>query len=477
MEFDANTLQKRFREAGQEQVFAHYNELEPESQQALLAQAALIDLDEVDNLNATLVKSDSHDAVDLQGIEPAPFTPLPRNGGDAAQWRSMVSTGETALREGRVAAFTVAGGQGTRLGFNGPKGTFPVSPVRQATLFQIFAEKLQYARKHYGKTIHWYIMTSQINHEATEAFFREKDWFGLGADNVHLFRQGLMPAVDNDGKILLEDRHVIAMSPDGHGGSLRALVRSGSIQQMAEQGVDVISYFQVDNPLVKVIDPAFIGFHLDTGSEMSSKALPKAYPGEKVGHFCQRGDTTCVIEYSDMPEALQEERDSSGELRFRGGSIAIHILDRDFVARMGGDRKELALPFHRANKKIAVYDPESGKSVKPSEPNGIKFEMFVFDALPFAKNPVIIETAREDDFSPVKNAEGVDSPKTACEDQLREFTRWLKAADVAIETDETGLPAFTFEIAPTFADSEVNFVAAWKALDTKPTISEGTVLE
>ncbi|WP_221032996.1 UTP--glucose-1-phosphate uridylyltransferase [Actomonas aquatica] len=473
-----------FKSAGQEQVFAYFEELSPDAQEALLAEAAEIDLEEIARLKRELIDSDHGAAVDLTDLEPAAYEKLPENGGNGAAWAEAAEVGEEALRAGRVAAFTVAGGQGTRLGYDGPKGTFPVTPVKQKTLFQVFAEKIAAAGKRYGTTIPWLIMTSHQNHAATESFFRDHAFFGLAESQVKFFRQGRMPAVDLDGKIMLESKGHIAMSPDGHGGSLRALARSGSLDFLAEQGIDIISYFQVDNPLIRIIDPAFIGWHVLGQSEMSSKTVPKAYAGEKVGHFCTQRGQTVVVEYSDLPTELQEETDDAGELRYLAGSIAIHVLDREFVRRLaqGGEplvgtvQAAQSLPFHRANKKIPTVDA-SGETVKPSEPNGVKFEMFVFDALPFAKNPVIIETRRADDFSPVKNAEGVDSPATCRDDQLRQFARWANAHGAGLAVDDSGLPAVGFEVAPSFGYDEASFADSWEAADPKPTIADGTVLE
>lgn len=472
----AQSLIDKFNEADQGQVFRYWEELDDAAREQLVAQAEQIDLQEIERLNQTLVLGGGEHGVDLTDLHPAPFVPRPENGGDPQRWHVARTAGEEALRHGRVAAFTVAGGQGTRLGYDGPKGTYPVTPVRKATLFQVFAEKILAARQRYEVVIPWFLMTSNVNHEATVAFFTEHDFFGLGADTVHFFQQGLMPAVNLEGKILLADKGEIAMSPDGHGGSLRALVRSGATAKMKAAGIDIISYFQVDNPLVKCIDPALIGFHIQTDSDMSSKMLPKAYPKEKVGHFCTQHGRTVVVEYSDMTDELVEERTPSGELRFIAGSIAIHALDREFVERMGGDNPDAALPFHRANKKVATLD-KNGEPYKPEEPNGVKFEMFVFDALPFAEHPVIIATTREEEFSPVKNAEGLDSPQTCKEAQLAEYARWAKAAGVEIETNDQGLPPFTFEITPKFADSEETFVQRWSTLDPKPAIKEGAVLE
>jgi UDP-N-acetylglucosamine/UDP-N-acetylgalactosamine diphosphorylase len=339
-------------------------------------------------------------------------------------------------------------------------------------------------------------MTSHANHAATEAFFAEHKFFGLDRARVHFFRQGRMPAVNFDGKILLETTGSLALSPDGHGGSLRALDRSGALDLMQREGVDTLSYFQVDNPLVRCIDPAFIGWHITRGSEMSSKMVPKAYAEEKVGHFCTQRGQNVVVEYSDLPMALQRETDASGQLRYLAGSVAIHLLDREFVRRMarpasaeasarqGGssfgkateDKEGVALPFHRADKKIPTVDA-TGNAVKPEKANGVKFEMFVFDAIPFAKNPVIIEALRGDEFSPVKNATGVDSAQTCRDDQLRQFARWLRANGATVTTDASGLPPLALEVSPLFGYDEDSFAESWKKLSSRPAIADGLYLE
>jgi UDP-N-acetylglucosamine/UDP-N-acetylgalactosamine diphosphorylase len=307
-----------------------------------------------------------------------------------------------------------------------------------------------------------------------------------------------------DGKILLESKGSLALSPDGHGGSLRALHRSGALDLMKKENVDTLSYFQVDNPLVRCVDAAFIGFHLGAKSEMSSKMVPKAYPEEKVGHFCLQDGKIVVVEYSDMPVAMQRETLANGALRYSAGSIAIHVIDREFARRMAGaavpqlrvkgselggsspvtPSPELvtgegaaapSLPFHRADKKIATVDA-AGRPVKPEKANGVKFEMFVFDAIPYAKNSIVIETARADDFSPVKNAEGVDSPQTSRDDQLRQFARWFKGAKVLIDTDDTGLPKQKIEVSPLFGYDQETFTESWGKLANRPAIADGLYL-
>ena len=492
--------------AGQGQVFAFWDSLSAAEQTALAGQAGEIDLDEIARLNRTLVlPAAGAVAVNLAGLSPAPCTRLPGSGGDAAAWARARAQGEAALRAGRVAAFTVAGGQGTRLGYDGPKGTFIVTPLKGKTLFQVFAEKSKAVGLRHGRPIPWFIMTSHANHAQTEAFFAEHDYFGLDRGRVHLFRQGRMPAVDFAGRILLESPSSLALSPDGHGGSLRALHRSGALDLMRAEGIDTISYFQVDNPIVRCVDATFIGFHLLAGSEMSSKMITKAYPGEKVGHFCRQNGKVCVVEYSDMPPAMQQETNPDGTLRFSAGSIAIHVIDREFARRMAGGAEKPetgnlkfeggpafrsqpsdfspqvsssapSLPFHRADKKITTIDA-AGRPVKPVLANGVKFELFVFDALPFARNAIVIETDRADDFSPVKNAEGVDSPRTAREDQLRQAARWLQAAGATVATDATGLPAARLEVSPLFGYDATTFAERWAQLPVKPVVADGLYLE
>jgi UDP-N-acetylglucosamine/UDP-N-acetylgalactosamine diphosphorylase len=472
----------QFRAAGQAQVFAFFDQLSPAERTQLLEQAAEVDLAEVERLNRTLLTKAAA-SIDLEGLEPAPYERRPEQGGDPVAWAEAKRVGEAALRAGQVAAFTVAGGQGTRLGYDGPKGTFRVTPLKQKPLFQVFAEKIRAAGIRYGRPLHWFIMTSHANHAASEAFFAEHGFFGLDRNRVHFFRQGRMPAVTFDGKIMLESKASIALSPDGHGGSLRALERSGALDLMQREGVDTLSYFQVDNPLVRCIDPEFIGWHRLRRSEMSSKMVPKAYAEEKVGHFCVQRGGLVVIEYSDLPLPMQRERDATGQLRYIAGSIAIHVLDREFVRRMarseaGGTAQPGAasLPFHRADKKIPTIDA-AGNPVKPDQPNGVKFELFVFDALPFARHPVVIETQRENDFSPVKNAEGLDSPKTCREDQLRQFARWLAASGANVQTDATGLPGLTIEVSPLFGYDEDSFAESWRRRSPAPEVRDGLYLE
>jgi len=374
-------------------------------------------------------------------LEPADFIPLPKIPEEKQAWRRAREIGEDALRGGRVAAFLVAGGQGSRLGFDGPKGKFAISPLRGKTLFQLHAEKILALGRKYGRTIPWYIMTSKTNHKETVDFFKSNDFFGLESDHVSFFEQEMIPALGAEGQLLLESPGTVFMNPNGHGGSLSALKRSGALTDMRTRGVDLIYYFQVDNVLINICDPVFLGHHLEGGAEMSAKIVAKTDPDEKVGVLARVDGRLGVVEYSDLPDAAKRAIDADGSLRFRAGSIAIHVFNREFVERETAGR--LRLPWHVAHKKIACLN-RAGQRVDPEKPNGYKFETFVFDALGDAHKVRFLEVSREDEFSPVKNAEGQSSPETARRDMVRQFKRWLQAAGASV-------PQGAVEISPLFA--------------------------
>ncbi len=446
---DTEALRNTLLKHKQEHLLAFAEQLDADGREALAAQLGAIDWEAL----AELI--DSHVLTEPQAHIPEKIEPpeiLPAEAKDdqtAKRYERAHQAGEQLLSEGKVAAFVVAGGQGTRLGYDGPKGCYPATPIKAKSLFQGFAEQILAARQRYSCQVPWYVMTSLTNDDATRAFFAENRYFGLPAEDVKFFKQGTMPAIGADGKVLLADKDRLALSPNGHGGSLTALADSGSLTDMARRGVEYISYFQVDNPLTKVLDPLFIGLHAETGSEMSAKALPKREPLEKLGNFCVVDGRTTVIEYSDLPEELARQTESNGQLRFRAGSIAIHIISRTFVERLTGGGK-CALPFHRAEKKVSHIDDE-GRIVEPTKPNAIKLEMFVFDAMPLAAETMILETSRIEEFSPIKNATGSDSPTTSKHDQVRRAAEWLEKAGLTAPRDAEGQIVSAIEISPLFA--------------------------
>jgi len=430
---------------GQGHVLRFWDELADTQREGLVGQLEALDFARIDRLVTDHVLSESPFQLP-QRIDPAPCYPSePASEEQRGLFRGAWQAGEQALGEGMVCAFTVAGGMGTRLGHDGPKGFFPIGPVTAKPLFQLFAEYIVHCRRRYNEGIRWYIMTSRSNHRATVDFFKRHDFFGLDDRHVIFFEQGMMPAFSPAGKILLDRKDSLALSPDGHGGSLRALRASGALDQMAAEGVQYISYFQVDNPLVRCLDPHFIGLHILDASEMSSKAVPKAHDTERVGNFAIGDGKLMVIEYSDLPAELATAKNADGTRRFDAGSIAIHIISRDFVERI--TKGELQLPYHRAVKTVAYVD-DSGVRHQPDKPNAVKLEQFVFDAIPLASNPIVVQTARAEEFSPVKNADGPDSPATSRRDLIARAGRWLEAAGVVVARDPQTNEPYPVEISP-----------------------------
>jgi UDP-N-acetylglucosamine/UDP-N-acetylgalactosamine diphosphorylase len=263
-----------------------------------------------------------------------------------------------------------------------------------------------------------------------------------------LFQQGTLPNFGFDGRILLAEKGKIATSPDGHGGSLKALYESGAIEDMKKRGVEFVSYWQVDNPLINIFDPLFIGLHALDNAQMSSKTVIKTSPFEKVGNFCVADGKLTVIEYSDLPDELARKQNPDGSLVFQLGSIAIHIIGTSFVEKLNA--KGFSLPIHRAEKKIPYIDSQ-GSRVEPDEPNGVKLETFVFDALPLAANSIILETIRKEEFAPTKNATGMDSVETTKQMMIDRAAGWLESAGIEIPRKTDGSPDCTLEIAPGFA--------------------------
>ncbi|MCE2924450.1 MAG: UDPGP type 1 family protein [Phycisphaeraceae bacterium] len=456
-----DALASKLRQIHQEHVLHFYATLSPQGQQRLLASIASIDLNRVEAWAGQHVLAKPVPATAAR-IEPAPCYPAPGKPGGDWDRAHYHAKGVGLIAAGKVAAFTVAGGQGTRLGSDAPKGCYPAGAVSGRSLFASLADWIIAAQRRYckpGVVIPWYIMTSPINHQATVNFFAAHNYFGLGKQDVMFFPQGVLPSFEmQTGKLLLESPDALAVSPDGHGGSLKALAHSGALADMQRRGIAQISYTQIDNPLVRVIDPTFLGLHAfapDSSGQMSSKMVPKAGPDEKVGVLCRvhgtHGPKTQVIEYSDMPKALTTATNPDGTLTFNAGSIAIHIISTAFLDSLARSHQGFALPLHRAEKKVPFIDLATGKRIEPDKPNAVKLEMFVFDALPMCDRSIVLETDRVEEFAPIKNATGPDSPQTCQQIQTSRAARWLSAAGHTVPTNSAGEPDCVLELPPTTA--------------------------
>jgi len=436
-------------ELGQSHIFKWWDEITPSEKKHLLEQTATIDFQFVHTLfNDNRQKTKNT----LQGdLVPPQIITVPKNASEQEVAQRARRIGEASLQRGEIAVLTVAGGHGTRMGSNGPKGTLPIAPISGKSVFQLHAEKIRAVQQKYHTCIPWYIMTSETNDSATQEFFRSNGFFGLDSKQVCFFTQGMLPAVNLDGKLLMNSKSSIVMSPNGHGGAIIALMENGILRDMEARGVKNIFYHQVDNVLIKTADPVFIGYHLKNEAEMSLKIVKKCHPEEKVGIVVDIDGHLQVIEYSELSREDMYARNEDSTLKYDAGNIAVHMISIDFLEKtyQHGD----ALPFHAALKKVPCLD-EKGDTINPEKNNAIKFESFIFDVLKYVKNGVIMEALREDEFSPIKNMDGENSPATARQDMINLFGRWLRNAGISIPMDNHGNVIGLIEINPCFALDE-----------------------
>lgn len=428
---------------GQSHVLRFWDKLDTARREELVSQIKGLDFASIARMRSLLSSREAGEA------SPQPFAPAPVEvvcEGELS--RQARETGNEAISKGKVAVVLVAGGQGSRLGFDGPKGAYKIGPVSGKPLFYFHSRKILALARRFGARIPFYVMTSETNDAATRACFEENGYFGLDREDVFFFTQGMWPALDGDGRIMLDSPSHIFMSPDGHGGILSALLKSGAIGDMERRGIESVFYFQVDNPMVAVADPLFVGMHLLREADISIKVCAKRDAAEGLGIVVNRGGKFAMVEYTELTDAQKNRRSENGDLYFKYGSVAIHLFSFAFLKRECSS----SLPLHIAHKKIP-YCLDDGTVAKPSSPNGYKFEKFVFDVIPDAAKVLNIAFEREDEFSPVKNADGCDSPDSCKRDLQAKWARWFEACGVKIPRKADGLPAVSIEIDPASADS------------------------
>jgi UDP-N-acetylglucosamine/UDP-N-acetylgalactosamine diphosphorylase len=421
----------------QHHILDHLRKLNPGQQEELLREARKLDLPLVFDL-FRLHSSDRKAPKNIGKISPAPIIGIPKTAEDIRREEKACLLGESLIREGKMVILIVAGGQGSRLGFDGPKGKFPVSPLMNKPLFQLFAEAVKALCLRYKVGIPLVIMTSKENEEETKGFFKENHFWGL-APHVHFFSQGMLPTLTADGRLILSEATHFLVNPDGHGGSLKAFHESGLLSKLLKEGYSQLFYCQVDNPIVKIADSVFLGYHQMAEAEISTKVVRRQSPDEKVGIYGLLNGKPRIIEYSDFSPDEYRALDENGRIRHWAGNIAVHVISLSFIERL--NRHGFALPYHRAVKDVEGV----GRDGNPERTKGLKFESFVFDAIPLAERTSCMEVLREEEFSPVKNKEGMDSPETARKAMSDLHRRWL---------DEAGLevaPGAKVEISPLFA--------------------------
>ena len=390
----------------QEHIIKLLEKLDENQKQVLVEQISKIDFHQLKELYDNTKKEIE---IKENKIEPLPY--LDKKKLSEEQKEEFQRLGEAVLEKGEYAVVTMAGGQGTRLGHSGPKGTFKLDVYGKGKyLFEILAENLKEANQKYGKIIPWYIMTSKENNDETIEFMEKHNYFGYDKDSVRFFAQSELPLVDVNGKLLVGKDMKIKEASDGNGGTYSSLRASGCLAEMKEKGIKWVFIGGVDNALLKMADTILLGMAIDKKVQIASKSIVKANPHERVGVFAKMNGHPKVIEYSEMPEKMAEEVDSDGELKYGEAHIMCNLYTIEAIEKVSKE----TLIYHSAFKKNSYID-ENGKEIIPQEENSYKFESFIFDAFELFDDIAILRGKREDDFAPVKNKEGVDSPKTAKE--------------------------------------------------------------
>ena len=391
----------------QEQLLVCYDKLDTEGKEKLLNQISDIDFKQINTLyENTKNNKNTNSKDDL--IEPIDYVDESKL--TEEEYNNYKNVGENIIKTKKLAVLTVAGGQGTRLGFKGPKGKYDIGLDTHESLFELICKPLKEANKKYGVIIPWYIMTSNENNEETVSFFKENNYFGYPEKEVKFFIQGEIPMISEDGKILVNEEGFVKLAADGHGGVFKSMVRSGVLKDLNARNVDWLVIGPVDNPLINMADPIFLGVTASKNCMAAGKSVVKANPEERVGVFCKRNKKPSVIEYTEISQEMCNLRDKNGELVFGESNVNCNLFNMKRINEVA----ENELPYHAAHKK-ADYIDENGKLVVAEKPNAYKYETFIFDAFESMESMAILRVKREEEFAPVKNAEGVDSPATSRE--------------------------------------------------------------
>ena len=403
MEYNIEEIKRKLKKYGQEHLLNFYDTLDEKKQKRLLEQIEGIDFDLINSLyNKTKdgIKQENADIEPIDFIDKYKLNDM---------YKYYEDIGKKAIKAGKLAAVTMAGGQGTRLGHIGPKGTFDMGLDSHKSLFELLCDYLKSESKKYGVDIPWFIMTSRENNIDTVEFFKKNKYFGY-EKNIYFFIQGQLPMIDTEGKILIGEDGLIKEAADGHGGVYESLVKSGMVDKMKELGVEWVFIGGVDNCLVKMVDPVLMGIAIDKNVTAAGKSVVKANPHEKVGAFCKKNGKPSVVEYSEITDEMAEARDENGELLYGESHILCNLFNISAIERMGKE----PLPYHSAFKK-ATYIDKDGNKVVPDSPNAYKFEAFLFDAFGKVDDMAILRVKREEEFAPVKNSDSadVDCPRTA----------------------------------------------------------------
>lgn len=396
-------LESKLKSANQLQILSAYNRADDDTKKELINQVERIDFSQI----ADLYETTKHEVnFNNDVIEAIPY--IDKEKLSENELNRYLKLGEDEIKAGRYSVVTMAGGQGTRLGHKGPKGTFDIGLDSHKSIFEILIDSLKLDSEKYGVTIPWYIMTSKENNGDTVKFFEDNNYFGYDKNAIMFFEQGKLPMVDESGKILINEKGIIKEASDGHGGIFQSMKRNGVTDDMNKKGIKWAFVGPVDNILVKMVDPVLLGIMIDQNVQAGGKSTVKANAAEKVGVFCKRNGKPGVVEYTEISKEMAERKNENGELVFAESHLNCNMFSVKAIEEVANKN----LPYHIAHKKASYID-ENGNLVVPEKPNAYKFESFIFDAFDMLDDMAILRVKREEEFAPVKNAEGTDSPETA----------------------------------------------------------------
>lgn len=404
MEEKFEQVEKKLKKAGQEHLLKYYERItDDKKKEKFLNSILTIDFDAINEIYLDSKKNITNkDFV----IEPIKF--IDKEKIDEKEYVEYEKLGKDIIKSGKLAVVTMAGGQGTRLGHTGPKGTFDLGLESHKSIFEILCDTLKSENERYGVSVPWYIMTSDENNSETVEFFEKHNYFGYNKGDIFFFTQSKLPMVDTNGKCLIDEKGNIKEAADGHGGIFKSILKSGALYDMQSRGIEWVFIGGVDNVLVKPVDPVLIGLSIKDNVDAAGKSIIKANPHEKVGIFCKRNGRPSVIEYSEISDELAEERLENGELKYAESHILCNLFSLNAINKIAS----IDLPYHVAFKKAKYIDCD-GNLIVSEKPNAYKFESFIFDAFEKLDDLVVLRVKRENEFAPVKNAEGEDSPETA----------------------------------------------------------------
>jgi len=398
-------IKTKLEKYNQEHLLVKYNELTENKKEELLKQISNINFEQIEELYKKSIKKEEKKDEKIEPIEYIDKVKLSKD-----EYNKYFSIGAEEIKKGKLGVVTMAGGQGTRLGHNGPKGTFMLGTTPNKSLFEILCDGLKRAKEQYGVDIPWYIMTSVENNKETVEFFEKNNYFDYPKENFKFFIQGELPMLNTAGKILLNEEGLVKQAADGHGGIFEAMFKNNVVEDMKSRGLEWLFIGPVDNPLVKMVDELLIGIAVSNKTMAAGKSLVKISPEEKVGVFCKKNGKPGVVEYTEISEEMANKKNQNGELEYGESHINCNMFNIKAIEEIGNNK----LPYHSAFKK-ANYIDEKGEIVKAQEPNSFKYESFIFDAFEKLDKMTILRVKREEEFAPVKNPTGIDSAESARE--------------------------------------------------------------